>query len=341
LSAKFYDAFKVPENYIIPFEEVYERYSRVLAFKIACNSGNENCLTDTYIQNHLFADHDRKIPKGMESVIFCSGFRGPAKEGEWVEMWKKMQSTSDASFKSLALNGLGCTDSKTAQTDYLHSTLGSGNSVNYTAAERRAVVSAVLNSYTGLEAVIAFFKEFELDILRSFGYGSLEAMITVPARTIKTREQQAMFMDYMLTLPNLDGESFKRVSAVIGANFNAQQQTNNAYIMESIKKIVAGMDQETTTPGNTPPTTTPVTTNAPPTNAPPTNPPPTTAPPPTNAPTTAPPATDAPTTAPPATDAPTTAPPTTVPPTTLGASSIGIKLATIVVSLFLAMFLSN
>jgi hypothetical protein len=215
----------------------------------------------------------------------------------------------------------------------------------------------VLNSYTGLEAVIEFFKEFELDILRNFGYGSLEAMITVPARTVKTREQQAMFMDYMLTLSNLDGEAFKRVSTIVGANFNAQQQPNNAYIMDSIKKIVAGMNQDTTTPGNTPPTptTTPGTTNVPPTSAPPTPAPttappatdaPTTAPPATDAPTTAPPATDAPTTAPPATDAPTTAPPgtdstTTAAPTTLGASSIGIKLATIVVSLFLAMFLKN
>jgi hypothetical protein len=324
LSAKFYDAFKVPENYIIPVEDLYERFSRELVFKIACNAGNENCLTDTYIQNHLFADHDRKIPKGMESVIFCSGFRGPAKEGEWVEMWKKMQSTSDASFKSLALNGLGCTDSKKSQKDYLESTLGSGNSVNYTTAERRAVVSAVLNSYTGLEAVIAFFKEFELDILRSFGYGSLEAMITVPARTIKTREQQAMFMDYLTTLTHLESDAFRRVSTIVGGNFLTQQQTNNAYIMESIKKIVAGINQETTTQGNTPPTPAPTTTR------------PTT---PSTAPTTNAPGTDSPT------NAPTSVPPTTNPPTpaptTLGASSLGIKFATIVVSLFLAMFLKN
>lgn len=343
MSAKFYDSFKVPENNVIPVEDVYERFSRELAFKLACNAENEQCLTDTYIQNHLFADHDRKIPKGMENVIFCSGFRGTNKAGEWTEMWKKMQSTSDATFKSQAINGLGCSDDKAVLKDYLESTLGAGNSVNYTQAERRAVVSAVLISYSGLDAVINFFKDFELDILRSFGYGTLEAMVTVPARTVKTREQQATFMDYLLTLTHLDAETYRRIATIVGNNFVAQQQPTNANLMDIIGKILGGLNQETTTEVLTPPT--PTQTNPTPTNPTPTNPtppPPTQTNPTTTVSTTTNPTSTNPTSTisdqPTSSSTPLTTESTT---TTLGASSLGIKMITLIMCFFVAMFLKN
>jgi ERAP1-like C-terminal domain len=318
LSAKFYDAFKVPANNVIPVEDVYERYGRELAFKLACDSGNQQCLTDTDIQDSLFAGHGQKIPKGMENVIFCSGLRGTDKKVEWTEMWKKMQITSDPTFKSQALSGLGCTDDTELLKDYLESTLGAGNSVNYTQAERRSVVSAVLNSHSGLEVVIEFFKDFDLDILRSFGYGSLEAMVTVPARTVKTREQQTLFSDFLLTLTQLDAEAYRRVSTIVGNNFVTQQQPNNAYITEIIGKIVSGQQEDTTTVQSqtttdqrstaTNPTSQPTPTNTPSTN--PTNP-----------------------------STPST--PMTTESTTLGASSFGIKLITLITSFLVAMFLKH
>jgi hypothetical protein len=245
LTDKFYDNFKVPEDYVIPIEEVYERYGREMALKLACNSGNEQCLTDTYIQNHLFADHDRAVPKGLENVIFCSGFRGTNKQAEWTSMWQIMQSTPDATFKSQALNALGCSDDPEILKDYLESTIG--GSVIYTQAERRAILAAVLNSHSGLEAVINFMNDFELDIIRMFGYESLEEMLSVPAQKVTTEDQRNMFLDYLLTLDHLDADALKTISDLVNEKLNKQQELPNQTIIGIIKKLLEGLNEETTT----------------------------------------------------------------------------------------------
>ena len=321
MTTNLYDNFKLPDDIITPIEEVYERYGREIALRLACNSGNEQCLYDTFIMNYLFLEDIAEIPKGLEPVTYCSGLRQENTQIVWVKMWQLMQSTSDPIVKSRALSALGCSGDQDSLKDYLESTLGSGNSVNYTAAERRSVYTAVLNSYSGLEVVISFLNDFELDILRSFGYANLEALLTVPARTIKTRDQQLMFNDYLLTVTALPVDALGRLIKIGGDNILLQQQPTNANILNIIKAIMAGEDDTTTVdPGITDPPTNPPPTN-PPTNPPPTNPPPTN-PPPTNPSPTNPPPTNEPTNAP-----PTNLPPTE--PTTLGASTIGIKITTL------------
>ena len=292
-------------------------------------------MYDTYVQNRLFADPDRSIPRGLENVIFCSGFRGTNKQDEWVAAWRKMQNTSDTTFKTQLINGLGCSDDPIILKDYLESILGAGNSVNYNQAQRRSVFTSVLNSHSGLTSVINFLKDFELEISSSLGY-DLENLLTIVARTIKTRTQQIEFSDYLLTLTHLESEAYRRVLNLAGGNLLTQQQGQNAEFLSIIQRILGGWTEETTpTTPITPPTVTPTspTTQAPtnpPTTQPPTNPP--TTQPPTNLPT-SPPPTEEPTTVP--TSAPTTPAPAAES-TTIGASSIGIKLVTLITSIFVA-----
>lgn len=224
--------------------------------KLACNAGNAQCLSDTYVLVQQLANSNIPVPIGLEGVIYCSGFRGTGKQSTWVRMWQKMQMTSDATFKSQALSGLGCSDDPVVLKDYLESTLGSGNSVSYTTAERRNVVSAVLNSNSGLEAVISFFKDFELDILRTFGYGTLEAMVSVPARTVKTKAQQLMFMEYLLTLTHLEANGFKNVATIISNNLLVQETAANVKHMKLIRDILEDFN---VVPTDTPTTTAPTT----------------------------------------------------------------------------------
>lgn len=320
LSEKFYDTFKVPANGVIPVEEVYARYSRELALKLACNSGNQQCLQDTFAQNRRVGVQDIPVPKGIEAVIFCSGFRGMNKQEEWVATWLKMQNTTDATYKTQLINGLGCSDDPVVLKDYLESMLGAGNSVSYNQAQRRSLFSAVLNSHSGLEVIIKFMEDFELEIRSSLGY-SLEEILSIIARTVKTRTQQLAFMDYFFTLTHLETEAFRRVSTIVGNNFLAQQEPQNAEFMLIIQRILAGLNQEDTTE-NTPPTPTE---NTPPT---PTETSPTTTP-------------TSPTQTPePSSPAPsTTTPGTPGESSTLGASSIGIKLITLIGSIFVAHFL--
>ena len=366
LSSKFYDTQRV-SDFIFNPEGVFDRFSRELALKLACNSGSSQCLFDTSVIVHLFLDPeiDRKVPKGLESVIFCSGMRGVGKQDDFIAMWNKMNNSTDATFRSQAINALGCSDDPTALKDYLQSILGAESSVSYTQAERRSVFSSVLNSKSGLDAIINFMIDFELDIIRSLGY-TLENTLSVVARSIKVRPQQTVFQQYLRTLPNLDIDAFNRVSALAENNFVIQDQTPNAEIIEIIRKINAG--QETTETEPTEPTTVstmptisttqtvqptsptlPTTVPTQPTTVPtqpttvPTQPTtvptqPTTAPTqPTTVPTQPTTVPTQPTTAPtqPTTEAPTTPSPQSES-TTQGASSISVKIVTLVASIFIA-----
>lgn len=231
--------------------------------KLACNAGNERCLSDTFNVNRHFTDDDHPIPKGLEGVVLCSGFRGTGKQPQWNELLRRMQITTDATFKSQALNALGCSDDPVSLKDYLESTLD--ESFTYTQVERRNILSAVLNSRSGLSAVINFVRDFELEIIDSFGYVTLEEILEIPARTIKTRAQETTFVNFIQTLTHLEETNSTRITTIIDNNFQVQQQTAYAQSMEFIRLYLIG-DPEPS------PTDEP-TTNSPPTNTPTTNPP--------------------------------------------------------------------
>lgn len=221
LSQRLYANYKLPSTNIIPVEEVYERYGREIATRIACNAGNEDCLADTANVLRGFIESGRSIPKGLESVVLCNSFK-TATSDEWSIMLNEMRMTSDTTFRSQILSGLGCSRNSTLLQSYLESTIDSENT--YSQAERRNVLSSVLNSNVGLQAVINFIRSFRLDILSYYSY-TLEQLITVPARTVKTIEQRTAFNSFLQTLTDLDEAAAGRVNSIVSDLFLAQQQS--------------------------------------------------------------------------------------------------------------------
>lgn len=247
LSETYYDTFEFFDDGHIEFEELFERFSRQLALKLACNSGNERCLTDTFNVNRRFVEDGHSIPKGLEPWILCSGFRGTGKQTQWAEFYRIMQTTTDSTLKTQMLDALGCTEDADSLASYLESTVADGNA--YTQAERRTVLSGVLNSGSGLSAVLNFVTNFELDIIRLFGYASLEDILNVPARTIKTRSQETVFVNFLDSLGSLGGTNSSRITAIIDGNFEAQQRYST-----SIDFIRQYLYQQTSTVDETEPT---------------------------------------------------------------------------------------
>jgi hypothetical protein len=236
LSEKFYAKYKLPDDYKIPIDSLPERYGRELAINLACNAGNEQCLKDTYALVHVYADHDWPLAKGLET-IFCHGLRGNGKQVEFVNLWRKMQQTSDTTFKGQLISALGCTDNPVALKDYLESSLGSSsNNVNYTQAERRAVFNAVLRSYSSLPVVIEFLETFELDIIASYGW-TLQTILNTVANSIRNTDDQLLFTNYVLSLSHLSATSLSTVLKTISNNLNQQTAFQNARQMEIIKTI--------------------------------------------------------------------------------------------------------
>lgn len=188
---------------------------------MACNAGNEECLEDTANVLKQFIESDRAIPAGLENVLWCNGLR-TANEENWNEMFNKMQTTTDTSFRSQILSGLGCSRNSTLLREYLESTIRTG--VTYTQTERRNVLSAVLNSNVGLQTVTDFIRYSGSLIIEYYSY-TLEEMLGVLARTVKTREQQTLFNNFLEDIPDLTEAIAGRLNVLVENNFVAQQRT--------------------------------------------------------------------------------------------------------------------
>jgi len=214
--------------------------------KLACNAGNERCLSDTFNVNRRLTEDGYTIPKGLEGVVLCSGFRGTGKTTQWTELRRIMQTTTDTAFKSQAINALGCTSDAVLLKDYLESTVVEGN--NYTQTERQNIFSAVLNSPSGLPVVIDFITNFEFDILSLFGYASLEDVLNVPARLIKTVDERSSFYNFIVTLTQLEASNSTRIVLTVESNFQVQQQVQNVQSMEFIRQYLIDNQGTTTVP---------------------------------------------------------------------------------------------
>lgn len=253
MSEQFYDTFKVPDDGYIPFEELFQRYSRELALKLACNAGNERCLSDAFNVNRHFIEDGHNIPKGLEGVVLCSGFRGTGKRTQWTKLYDLMKTTTDSSLKSQIIAALGCTDDADSLLDYLRSTVANGN--NYTQSQRQNTFSATLNSKSGLTTVLSFINDYESDILSLFGYATLEDLLNVPARTIKNRGHQTIFVDFWSTLNNLVSVNTTRITSIINNNFALQQLAHYTTSIDFIRKY--NLYQQTSTEPTQAPTPSP------------------------------------------------------------------------------------
>jgi hypothetical protein len=183
----------------------------------------------------MFANYEQKVPNGLES-IYCAGFRGDGKQDEFTKTWFKMQVTADVNFKNTLINALGCTDNPKLIVDYLHTSLGSGNSVNYTQAQRRAVFTSTLQSLTGLPTITDFIKEYYTYMQNSYGW-SLQTILTQVANTIKTEQDQLFFMDFMLSMESLSGDAFRALTKITSDNIARQKLPQNVAQMHALKAL--------------------------------------------------------------------------------------------------------
>lgn len=190
---------------------------------------------------------NRQVPKGLESVIWCNSFK-TATQSEWTEMWNKLQTTTDTTFRSQILSALACSRNSASLKDYLESTVDTG--ITYTQTERRNIFSSVLNSSAGLQTVINFIRDFGSAIQTSYNY-TLEEMLSVPARTVKTRQQETLFKNFLQTVTDITEPIAGRVNTIVDNNFLAQQLS---FYPQVIAMVQAASENQLRLPKSSEPT---------------------------------------------------------------------------------------
>lgn len=162
MSQNFYEAYPYV-NHAVPAEPIVNRFAREVGIQWACQSGNFMCQNDTYILTHVYADHDRHVPKGLEDAVYCNGLKGENRQEEWLEMWQKMKESTDGEQRSQIIRSLGCLEDQSLLKAYLQSSIGTNSDNNYSNSERYQVFQSVLSSSVSVAATIDFIKSHEQD----------------------------------------------------------------------------------------------------------------------------------------------------------------------------------
>jgi hypothetical protein len=203
---------------------------------LACYAGNEQCAQDTLTLVQRYVSNDQTIPAGLENIL-CLGLRGTGKLSTFVDVWQISQNTADATWKTTLLNALGCTDDADLLFDYLESSLGSGTgSVNYTTANRQTVFSSSLQSKVAIPVFIKFMQKANATVLSTYRYTWSQILTTV-ANTIKTRDDQILFSDYIATVDALGGDDYKAISVITANTMSQQNLPHYARQLEVIADI--------------------------------------------------------------------------------------------------------
>lgn len=142
---------------LIANEPKLDVYARQLAIDLACQAGLPACLIQTNDKLHqLMNNSTMKLAPDVRSNIYCNGLRLVNSE-LFFFMFNRIQTTTDASERSLLITSLGCTGDATLLQMHLNSALTVSSA--YTTNERsRVLSSAVTNGQLGLELTMKFVK---------------------------------------------------------------------------------------------------------------------------------------------------------------------------------------
>lgn len=227
------------------------RYGRELAYFIACNAGNEDCLADTKVLGKLDATGAKAIPRGLEDPILCNYFKQSSIQVEWMSVWNRMnnlQQNVDYTFKTNLINALACTNNKELLYDHLERSLESA--FNYTQSDRRNVFNAVLKNENGLETVLRLLDnhgQSNLPVER-FGWSWQRILMNI-ADAIYTEEEKTKYLEFLNNFAHEDvtTDLLERTRDASTGNLDAQKLPENIRQMQLIWEIIERLFAEPTT----------------------------------------------------------------------------------------------
>jgi hypothetical protein len=145
----------------VPSDPVLNKFSRELSIDWTCRMGDQNCLS--YAHSQLTKEN----PKPVELALLCNGLKGLMRQAEFVNIYRKFQSSSDQNDRIRYIDALLCSSDPKTVSDLLETTIGSGSESFYRSHERSRIYSNLVSkSSVGLEVLCNFILRF-YDEIRS------------------------------------------------------------------------------------------------------------------------------------------------------------------------------
>lgn len=261
MTKNFYSQYKLENATNIPTEDMPVRYGRELAYFIACNAGNQECLDDTRTLGRLDVNNIKIIPRGLEHPVLCNYFKQSTIENEWMTVYNRMNyliQNVDYTLKTNYINALGCANNADILYEFLKKSLVT-IATNYTQSDRRNVFNAVIASEKGVEAITKMLKDYGSSDapVKAYGWTWQRILLNV-AGSIHTRAEQEIFLEFLENFIHVDvtTDLVERAARESENKLEAQKEAHNVRQIELIQEIIDNFLTESTTPGASPPTTT-------------------------------------------------------------------------------------
>ncbi|XP_019527002.2 aminopeptidase N-like [Aedes albopictus] len=155
----------------------------------ACRIENEDCLNRTHTLLSETVDRRGLVHPDISAVTYCFGLRGST-EREFVYVYDVLKTSDNQALRTLLIDSLGCSDDRTELRAYLYTAVGGEIQVNYTPAERRRVLNAVIaGSREGVDVMIDFLVDLYDYVLLYLGQGMLNSLVGSIASKTNNEEE--------------------------------------------------------------------------------------------------------------------------------------------------------
>lgn len=274
---------------IIEDEPRVDRYARIIAINIACQTQMSDCLTATAFSLQNMFTTGTPLAPDLVSSVYCNGMR-TASYATFINMLDKLYDSPSQAERNTIISSIGCTQNTDILSEYFGLAVHPLTSLSN--AERSRILTSAIN--IGVDSIRTMINFLQAE---STGINSFNLVATMASNIAARIHDQALLNEFEPLLDSLQASGLLTANQVTNYKATARGilDWQNAYL-DHIEGFF--VDQGVTDP----PTTIPPITTAAPTDAP----------------------TDAPTTVDVTTTAPSTPAPTD---TTLGAGNIVLSTA--------------
>lgn len=188
---------------VIDNEHKFRRYSRLLAYNIACNFGYESCLNDTKTRLK-----DEQIHPDLMEVVFANGLK-TADEDLYEAAIQKMLSSRNQAERTLLIRALASTQDEDLLESLLE--LAVSNEARLRLQEKYRIFRSIPNAgAVGAKVAIEFIQD-EYEKLSAISPTLIKTIINSIAPLISSTEPTKQFnqlLDFLLTKSLID-ETYK------------------------------------------------------------------------------------------------------------------------------------
>uniref|UniRef100_A0A182M2A6 Aminopeptidase n=1 Tax=Anopheles culicifacies TaxID=139723 RepID=A0A182M2A6_9DIPT len=173
-------------------ERLLDKYLRQVISTWACRMEIESCLTDTRTALEREVNGEEPVHPDVSEVVYCYGLR-TATTSAFQYLYGKLERSDNRGERSMLINALGCTNDTEQLEAYLLTAIGGELQVDFDMEERYYILTSVLVSRKGVDALVDFLMDNYSYVTNTLGGSILNSLVqSIAARTNTPAEEQML-----------------------------------------------------------------------------------------------------------------------------------------------------